>query len=116
MLRVDSHHSTLDRIRVGDLLPLDKGAAGRLLTAYLVDGKSPAEVGLMLTSMGERDPNCAAVASPVFGPDGDICGAISLSGPKERYSPAAVKKMAKLVQEAAADATRALGGRWPSTK
>ena len=116
VLRVDSHHSTLDRIRVGDLLPLDKGAAGRLLTAYLVDGKSPAEVGLMLTSMGERDPNCAAVASPVFGPDGDICGAISLSGPKERYSPAAVKKMAKLVQEAAADATRALGGRWPSAK
>lgn len=41
VLRVDSHHSTLDRIRVGDLLPLDKGAAGRLLTAYLVDGKSP---------------------------------------------------------------------------
>lgn len=32
------------------------------------------------------------------------------------YSAAAVKKMAKLVQEAAADATRSLGGRWPSAK
>jgi DNA-binding IclR family transcriptional regulator len=64
--------------------------------------------------MGERDPNCAAVASPVFGPDDDICGAISLSGPKERFTPAAVKKMAKLAQEAAASATQALGGRWPS--
>ncbi len=70
----------------------------------------------MLTSMGERDPNCAAVASPVFGPDGDLCGAISLSGPKERFSAAAVKKMGKLVQDAAAEATRALGGRWPSGK
>ncbi|MCY1539873.1 beta-ketoadipate pathway transcriptional regulator, PcaR/PcaU/PobR family [compost metagenome] len=114
VLRVDSHHSTLDRIRVGDLLPLDKGAAGRLITAYLIDGQAPAQAGLVLTSMGERDPNCAAVASPVFGPDDDICGAISLSGPKERFSPAAVKKMSKLAQEAAASATQALGGRWPS--
>lgn len=115
LLRVDSFHSTLDRIRVGDLLPLDKGAAGRLLTAYLVDGLAPSKVGLVLTSMGERDPNCAAVASPVFGPDGDICGAISLSGPKERFSPAAVKKMSKLAQEAAASATRSLGGHWPTS-
>ena len=56
--------------------------------------------------MGERDPSCAAVASPVFGPDGEACGAISLSGPKERFSPAAIKKMSKLVQESAAAAAR----------
>ncbi|ARP85883.1 IclR family transcriptional regulator [Bordetella genomosp. 9] len=116
LLRVDSHHSTLDRIRVGDLLPLDKGAAGRLITAYLVQEKTPEDVGLLLISMGERDPNCAAVASPVFGPDGQLCGAISLSGPKERFVPAAVKKMSKLVQEAARAATQSLGGRWPSVK
>lgn len=113
LLRVDSHHSTLDRIRAGDLLPLDKGAAGRLLTSYLVDGATAAQAGLVLTSMGERDPNCAAVASPVFGPDDEMCGAISLSGPKERFTPAAIKKMSKLVQESAEAATRALGGRWP---
>jgi len=114
VLRVDSHHSTLDRIRVGDLLPLSKGAAGRLITGYLVEQGSPAEVGLVLQSMGERDPNCAAVASPVFGPDGAFCGAISLSGPKERFTPAAVKKMSRLVQEGARMATEALGGRWPA--
>ncbi len=116
LLRVDSHHSTLDRIRPGDLLPLDKGAAGRLLTAYLVQGLPPSQAGLVLTSMGERDPNCAAVASPVFGPDGEMCGAISLSGPKERFTPAAIKKMSKLVQESAAAATQGLGGRWPAAR
>ena len=42
--------------------------------------------------MGERDPSCAAVASPVFGPDGEACGAISLSGPKERFSPPPSRK------------------------
>jgi len=113
LLRVDSHHSTLDRIRVGDLLPLDRGAAGRLIVSYLVEGLPPERAGLLEVSMGERDPNCAAVACPVFGPDGNLCGAISLSGPKERFTPAATKKMSKLAQEAAQAATRMLGGRWP---
>lgn len=111
LLRVDSHHSTLDRIRAGDLLPLDKGAAGRLLTAYLVKRQPPSE--LTLISMGERDPNCAAVACPVFGPDGEMCGAISLSGPKERFTPAAIKKMSRLAKQAAIEASQALGGHWP---
>ncbi len=114
LLRVDSHHSTLDRIRVGDLLPLAKGAAGRLIAAYQLRGESPAQAGLVLTSMGERDPACAAVASPVFGPDNEMRGAISLSGPQERFTATAIKKMSKLVQASAAQATRALGGRWPA--
>jgi DNA-binding IclR family transcriptional regulator len=113
LLRVDSHHSTLDRIRVGDVLPLNKGAAGKLITAYLLRGEDVKTAGLLMTSMGERDPSCAAVASPVFGPDNEIRGVISLSGPKERFTPAAIKKMSRLVQESAAQATRALGGRWP---
>jgi DNA-binding IclR family transcriptional regulator len=113
LLRVDSHHPTLDSIRAGDLLPLNKGAAGKLITAYLVRGETAETAGLLMTSMGERDPSCAAVASPVFGPDDELRGVISLSGPKERYTPAAIKKMSKLVQESAAQATRALGGRWP---
>ncbi|NRF50356.1 IclR family transcriptional regulator, partial [Pseudomonas stutzeri] len=70
--------------------------------------------GLTLISRGDRDPNCAAVACPVFGPDGEMCGAISLSGPKERFTPAAIKKMSRLASEAAASATQALGGRWPA--
>ena len=116
LLRVDSHHSTLDRIRVGDLLPLEKGAAGRLLTTYLVKHQTLPPSELTLISMGERDPNCAAVACPVFGPDGEMCGAISLSGPKERFTPAAIKKMSRLASQAAASATQALGGRWPAGK
>jgi DNA-binding IclR family transcriptional regulator len=113
LLRIDSLHSTLDRIRAGDLLPLDKGAAGKLLTAYHQRGEPAGDVGLVMTSMGERDPSCAAVASPVFGPDDEIQGVISLSGPKERFTPAAIKTMSKLLQASAAQATRALGGHWP---
>lgn len=113
LLRVDSHHSTLDRIRVGDLLPLDRGAAGKLIKTYSGTGLAPSKEHLIIISMGERDPNCAAVASPVFGLENEFCGAISLSGPKERFTPEAVEKMSKMVQKGAAAATEALGGIWP---
>ncbi|WP_459617406.1 IclR family transcriptional regulator [Bordetella sp. 2513F-2] len=113
LLRVDSHHSTLDRIRPGDLLPLARGAAGKLLSRA-IRGEEAEAIPEVETSMGERDPDCAAVASPVYGPDNVMCGVISLSGPKERYTPAAIKKMSKLARDAARQATRALGGRWPS--
>jgi DNA-binding IclR family transcriptional regulator len=113
LLRVDSAHPTLDRIRVGDLLPLDRGAAGKLLTAYLVNKISTKEFGVIAISMGERDPVCAAVASPVFDSDGEVLGVISLSGPKERFTPAAIKKMSNLVQAASAQVTTMIGGKWP---
>ncbi len=86
------------------------------MTAYQVRRESPSEAGLAFLSMGERDPNCAAVASPVFGPDGMVLGAISLSGPKERFTPAAIKKATRQALSAAKLVTQALGGRWPSIK
>jgi DNA-binding IclR family transcriptional regulator len=114
LLRIDSNHPTLDRIRVGDLLPIRRGAAGKVLRA-LVDGQSAAAgVSLIHTSFGERDPACAAVAAPVFGPAGELLGALSLSGPQERFSDATVKKMSKWLLAAGERATTSLGGRWPA--
>lgn len=113
LLRIDSNHSTLDRIRPGDLLPIRRGAAGKVLRAF-VDGQSVAATeALVHSSSGERDPACAAVAAPVFGPTGELLGALSLSGPQERFSDAAVKKMAKWLLAAGERATVSLGGRWP---
>ncbi|MGB3289391.1 MAG: helix-turn-helix domain-containing protein [Burkholderiaceae bacterium] len=114
VLRVDSNHSTLDRIREGDLLPLNRGAAGRLITAFYGTGATPSRANVLALSMGERDPSCAAVACAVFAANNDFCGAISLSGPKERFSAAAIKRMNELVMDAARSATEALGGRFPS--
>ena len=114
LLRVDSHHSTLDRIRVGDLLPLQRGAAGKLIVAYHGTGLEPSVNNLLAVSMGERDPNCAAVSSPVFSAGEEFCGAISLSGPKERFSESSIPWLSGLVQDAARKATLMLGGRWPA--
>lgn len=113
LLRINSHHSTLDRIDVGDLLPLNRGAAGKLITAFRGTGLLPSLSNVSAVSLGERDPSCAAVAVAVFGPGNEIVGAISLSGPRERFTDKAIAKMTKQCLAAAATATELLGGQWP---
>lgn len=113
LFRIDSPHSTLDRVREGDVLPLDRGAGGRALVAFAKGASSQAP--LIFTSFGERDPLCAAIACPVFGPSGLLLGVLSLSGPLERFSELAVQRMGGLLLTAAEMATRSLGGSWPGT-
>ncbi len=116
LLRLDSNHPTLDRIRAGDLLPLRRGAAGKVLRAFAAGPGDASGADLVHTSFGERDPACAAVSAPVFGPDGRLLGALSLSGPKERFSEAAVRRMSRMLLAAGERATTGLGGRWPTSR
>lgn len=113
ILRIDSAHSTLDSVHAGDLLPMDRGAAGKLLRAFYGTGLRPDASNVQAVSMGERDPHCAAVAVAVFGAGDEMIGAISLSGPKERFTPAAIEMMTSKSRVAAAQVTRELGGAWP---
>ena len=117
LFRVNSRHSTLDRVEAGSVFPLERGAAGRVLLAY--SGRTgvqhePLRRAGYAISRGERDPNCAGLAAPVFGPISEIAGALSLSGPEERFTDTAVAKMRKLLLKAAAQLTKALGGAAPS--
>ncbi len=115
LLRIDSHHSTLDRIDTGDLLPLNRGAAGKLIMAFRNTGLAPKLTNVTALSLGERDANCAAVAAAVFGPGNEIAGAISLSGPRERFTTKSINKMTKQSIAAATKATELLGGNWPKS-
>ena len=108
LLRVDSHHPTLDRVQAGLVLPMN-GAAGRVLLAF--EGEQAAsDQERIAISFGERDPSCAGIATPVFGADGRLQGALSLSGPRERFTDQAVDFMRRQLLQAAAQATAALGG------
>ena len=115
--RIDSQHSTLDRVCAGALLPLDRGAAGTIIMAF--DGASHGEKfdrarqARSAISYGERDPDCAGIASPVFGADDKLVGALSVSGPKSRFTDDNVRKMSAQVIEAAQRITYSLGGRKP---
>jgi DNA-binding IclR family transcriptional regulator len=113
LLRIDSHHSTLDRLRSGDLLPIDRGGPGKVLRAFRNAPNGIGDQPLIHTSFGERDPACASMAVPVFGAGGTLAGALSVSGPRERFSAEALEKMSGPLRDAAAKATRALGGVWP---
>lgn len=113
MLRVDSMHSTLDRVRVGDLLPLHAGAPGKVLRQVAPDPQVADISPLLQVSFGERDPSCAAVAGPVFGPGQELLGALSFSGPLDRFNLSTVHVMGPVLLAACQKATSLLGGVWP---
>jgi len=92
LAKLDSPHPVRDHIQAGDLLPLDRGSGGRVLQAYGEEG-DPA-LGLQIRAdgvialAGDREPEIAGIAAPVFGPSGHLLGALVLTMPRERLQPA----------------------------
>jgi hypothetical protein len=61
-------------------------------------------------SFGERDPETAAMACPVFGVDQKLLGALSVSGPRYRIEELGVKRIVPVLFKHARALTRTLGG------
>ncbi len=88
---LESPHGLRTIVPVGASLPLDVGSAGKVLRA-----SSPPAVA---ESVEERERGVASASAPVFGPDGGLVAAVSVSGPIERttrspgdrYGPALVE-------------------------
>jgi len=99
LFRVDSTKSVRDHIRPGDLLVLGKGAAGRVLLDSRPYTRRSGNRFEAIASLGERDPEVAAIAGPVFQGDA-VAGSISISGPKTRFTAAAVQRHRKVVEQA----------------
>ncbi len=112
LFRVDSPRMLRDHVRAGDLLPLDKGAAGRVLCSFdpLMQAAGKTPTSPVVVTVGEREPEIAAVAAPVFGAGGILRGALAVSGPSTRFDTVAIQKISDVVYEAAVDLTRRLGG------
>jgi DNA-binding IclR family transcriptional regulator len=117
LFRIDSRHATLDRVQAGHSYALLRGAAGHIFLAY--DGTTGVRYDAIRAtgfdvSLGERDPSCAAVAAPVFGPQGMLVGVISLSGPRERFGKTEIAYMKRMLGPIAESLTCKLGGVWPA--
>jgi DNA-binding IclR family transcriptional regulator len=85
----------------GSLLPLDRGSAGRVLSAN--DGRRWVE------SVEEREVGVASVSSPVHDGSGVVVAAVSVSGPVERLTRAPGDRFGERIAQAAdsvADALR----------
>jgi DNA-binding IclR family transcriptional regulator len=91
--RIDSPRIVRDHARVGDLMPLDRGAAGRLMMAYagaqgaLYD-RIRRERHAVLS--GDRVADVAGIAAPVFDVTGQLAGALTLTMPAHRLDTAQV--------------------------
>ncbi|HUG24429.1 IclR family transcriptional regulator [Piscinibacter sp.] len=109
LYRVDSPQPIRDHIRVGDLLPLDRGAGGRVLGAF--SGATGAlydrvRRDRVVALTGDREDGVAGVSAPVFGAGGQLEGALTLTLPAQRLQPA----FTATVRDAAKRLTESLGG------
>jgi len=103
-------------VNEGAELPLDKGAPGRILLAF--SGEPGAIYDQIrgngyVVSIGERDLNGAAAAAPVFGADGQLVGALGISGLRTDLEQIVHTTIKDTAVAAAADLTAALSGRRP---
>jgi DNA-binding IclR family transcriptional regulator len=112
LFRVDSPHLVRDHTRAGDILPLDRGAGGRVLCAF--SGSKGAVYDAIRKQGyaemdGDRVPELTGISAPVFGADESLVGALTLTMPTSRKRAAFVQT----VRKAAAQLSRRLGGESP---
>jgi DNA-binding IclR family transcriptional regulator len=108
LFRVDSNQALRDHIKAGDLLPLDKGAGGKVLLAFEgANGKifSKIREEMLLAISGDRVKEMAGISAPVFNNQG-LLGVITLTMPAYRL----LDKQKKVVRDSAKKLTELLGG------
>lgn len=115
--RVDRTSLSRIHVRVGERLPLDKGASGRVLVAFSAGVDDTASSGAEVAqarragfyiSVGERDARMASIAVPVFSGRHVLFGALCISGLVERLPQARLQSHLPVLVEAGAELSRAL--------
>lgn len=109
LFRVDSPQLLRDHARAGDLLPLDRGAGGRVLRAFAgARGRLYDQIRRdgHVQVRGDRVPGLVGVSAPVWNAAGALVGALTLTAPETRFQPAFTTALCR----SAARLTAALGG------
>jgi len=88
LYRIEPERAIRHSIVEGESMPLKHGASGRVLLAYSEnpDGRASDILAKGYTvSLGERDPEVAAVSVPLIAKSGRLVGALSVSGLITRF-------------------------------
>ncbi len=108
-----------DSVPVGAVMPLSRGSAGKILLAFApggVDSRPDAaelrgiRVRGWSESVAEREAGVASVSAPVFGEDGRLRAAVSISGPISRLTASPGQRLSHLVLDAARKVEGMSGG------
>lgn len=115
LFREDSRQNVRDQIREGDILPLEVGAAGRLLLDFGNIAKPASKrralfAKLPYVSIGERDTAAAGLAAPVFSAREGLLGALTLSGSITRFTASRIVEMSQMLLQASTALSATLGG------
>jgi DNA-binding IclR family transcriptional regulator len=109
LFRVDSPQLLRDHVRAGDVLPLDRGAGGRVLMAFAdAPGALYDQVrhdGYVVLT-GDRVPGLVGISAPVWGRGRQLVGALTMTVPEHRMQP----PFTQALRDAAARLTGLLGG------
>lgn len=114
LLRVDSPHLLRDHVRAGDLLPLERGAGGRVLLAFAGEPGHPVAGAHQMAVPADLIAQCAGltgISAPVWRSGGAagaapvLVGALTLTVPEPRMRP----ELVGALRETAARLSAALG-------
>jgi DNA-binding IclR family transcriptional regulator len=111
--RVNSQSRIRDHAEVGDVLPIEKGAIGRVLVAF-TSSDTTTELRRVRADFccplhGDVERDAAAVAVPVFGENG-LFGALAVTGPSYRFDSDATEQIRKLLFASSLSLSEELGG------
>lgn len=119
--RVQSTQGLSRMVYVGDLFPIDRGAAGKALLAFQAPQNLLADYAVSVSELemirknlyaeshAERETGVSSVASPIFDHKGKMIAVLSLSGPSFRYQGEQLAKFIEIIKDAAANISRELG-------
>jgi len=107
----DSRHFMGGTNWVGRRVPYDTTANGKVLKAFnsrTAEGSAIRERGYA-SAVDELEQGLAAIAAPIFGPDGDVVAALSISGPTIRLTRERMLELAPHLITQAAQVSERLG-------
>ena len=115
LYRVEPQRTVRVSIREGDRFSVKYGASGKILSAFTWPEEpifQTVRTNYWAESYGERDPETSSVSVPVFGLDGILQGALTLSGPKERFTQDKIESILSTLFQCAIHSTKELGGNY----
>ena len=114
LLRENSSQSIRHHVDVGDRLPMSRGAAGLVLLACAGEPGEQFERiradGLAL-SLGDRDPDAAAISAPLYDVNDHLIGALAISGLRSRFTSEAIQRFRDILLKSIARLEQEFGRR-----